>query len=186
MYENLFTAAEPSDLWEDELNPTSEVVYENALIDPFVRQIVDGRKVDKWRSNVALQFERLGYFVVDIDTTYNPDTNEGKLVFNRTVSLKEEVAKKKLNAEEEAKLDARRVQAQKDMEAKEVRMKIGAEDFFKQAEEFKGRFSKFDEATGMPTHDNEGVELTKSMLKKLEKEKQKHMKQLSKWNQGEK
>jgi glutaminyl-tRNA synthetase len=186
LYDNLFTVPEPSDLWEDELNPESEVVYENALVDPFVRQLVDGRKVDKWTSNTALQFERLGYFVVDYDTTFNPDTNEGKLVFNRTVSLKEEVAKKKLSADDEAKLDARRLQAQKDLEAKEIRMKIGPQDFFRLAEEFKGRFSKFDETTGMPTHDNEGTELTKSMLKKLEKEKQKHVKQLSKWNQGEK
>ncbi|GKY99874.1 hypothetical protein MPSEU_000941100 [Mayamaea pseudoterrestris] len=185
LYDNLFSVPEPSDLWEDELNPASEVVYENALVDPFVRQLMAGCKVDKWRSNTALQFERLGYFVVDYDTTYNSEVNDGKLVFNCTVSLKEEVAKKKLNADEEAKLEARRNQAHKDLEAKEIRMKIAPADFFRLAEEFKGRFGKYDES-GMPTHDIDGTELTKSMLKKLEKEKQKHIKQLSKWNQGEK
>jgi glutaminyl-tRNA synthetase len=183
IYDKLFSVPEPTDLWVDELNPTSEVVYANALVDPYCRELVDGRNVDKWKSNTALQFERVGYFVVDYDTTYNPETNEGRLVFNQTVSLKEEISKKKLSAAEEAKIEARRVQAIKDMEAKEARMKISPEDFFRCAEEFKGRFTKFDESTGMPTHDADGLELTKSMLKKLEKEKQKHIKQLSKWSQ---
>ena len=58
-------------------------------------------------------------------------------------------------------------------------MKIDPADFFKLAPEYEGRFSKFDDK-GIPTHDAEGNELTKSALKKLEKEKQKHIKQLAK------
>ena len=61
------------------------------------------------------------------------------------------------------------------------RMKIPAESFFRLAPEYKDRFSKFDEK-GTPTHDTKGEKLTKSALKKLEKEKQKHIKQLAKFN----
>ena len=38
----------------------------------------------------AFQFERVGYFVVDADTT------EGSLVFNRTVTLRESSDKKRM------------------------------------------------------------------------------------------
>lgn len=180
VYDNLFTVPEPTDLWEDELNPQSEVVYENALVDPSIREVVDGKKVDKWQSNVALQFERIGYFVLDYETTFDPATSEGKIVFNRTVTLKEEVFKKKLSASEEAQIEARRIQAKKDKEAKEARMQIDPKDLFKIADEYKGKFSKYND-TGLPTHDAEGEEITKSMAKKLEKERQKHIKQVMKW-----
>ena len=60
-------------------------------------------------------------------------------------------------------------------------MKIAPEDFFKLAEEYKGKYSKFNEK-GTPTHDADGNELTKSALKKLEKDRLKHIKQLAKFN----
>jgi glutaminyl-tRNA synthetase len=183
VYNNLFSVPEPSDLWEDELNPESEILYPNTLIDPSIREVVDGRNVDVWQSNVALQFERLGYFVVDYDTTYDPETNQGKIVFNRTVSLKEEVFKKKLSVDEEAKIDARRLKAKADKEAKDVRMRIDPKDFFKEADEFKGKYSKFSD-DGIPTHDADGAELTKSAIKKLAKEQQKHVKQLAGWKKS--
>lgn len=183
VYDHLFTVPEPSDLWEDEINPDSEKVYRNALVDPSVRQVVDGRKVDKWQSNTALQFERFGYFVVDYETTFNPETNSGKLIFNRTVSLKEEVFKKQMTSDEEAKIEARRIQAKKDLEAKEARMRIEPKDLFRLGEEFKGKYSKYDDA-GLPTHDIDGQELTKTAVKKLKKEQEKHEKQLAKWKKS--
>ena len=181
VYNNLFTVAEPTDLWEDELNPESEIVYPNGLVDPSVKAFVDGKKADKWHSNAALQFERMGYFVVDYETTYDPETGKGKLVFNRTVSLKEELAKKKMSAAEEAKALERAEKTKRDMEAKKTRMYIEPKDFFKMAEEFQGKYSKFNEETGVPTHDAEGTELTKSAIKKLQKELVKHEKQRTAW-----
>jgi len=183
VYDNLFTVPEPSDLWEDELNKESEIVYESAFVDPSVRELVDFRGIDKWKSNSALQFERIGYFVVDYETTYVPEKKEGKLVFNRTVSLKEEVFKKKLTAEEQARIEGRKAQAKKDLEAKETRMKIAPEDLFKLGEEYKGKYSKYNDA-GIPTHDADGTEVTKSMMKKLAKEQQKHKKQLMAWEKN--
>ena len=171
VYNNLFTVPEPTDQWEEELNPESEVVYPNAMVDPSVREVVDSKNIDKWKSNTALQFERIGYFVVDQDTTYDSKTNTGKLVFNRTVSLKEEVFKKKLTPEEEAAIEKRRVQAQKDRQAKEKRMQIDPINLFREGDEYKGKYSKYNEETGVPTHLADGTELTKSAIKKLEKEK---------------
>lgn len=184
VYNNLFNVPEPSDLWEDELNTESEIVYPNALIDPSVKDMVDGKKVDKWQSNVALQFERLGYFVVDYETTYDPATDTGKMIFNRTVSLKEEVFKKAMSNEEKAAVAKRAADAQNAVAAKETRMLIDPVNFFREAEEFKGKYSQYSEETGIPTHDAEGVELTKTMMKKLDKEKQKHVKQMMKWKQS--
>ena len=65
---------------DDEFNPNSLVVIENALIEPSVKFTARG---------THYQFLRLGYFVVDYDTT--PD----KLVFNRVVGLKDSWAKVK-------------------------------------------------------------------------------------------
>jgi glutaminyl-tRNA synthetase len=184
VYNNLFTVPEPSDLWEDELNPQSEIVYKKAMIDPSVKQLVDGRTVDKWKSGLALQFERLGYFVVDYESTYDPSTDAGTMVFNRTVSLKEEVFKKALTEAEKRAVEQRAAQAQNAVAAKEARMRIAPMDFFRLAEEFAGKYSQYDATTGIPTHDADGVELTKTMIKKLDKEKQKHEKQLAKWKQS--
>lgn len=182
VYNHLFTVAEPTDLWEDELNPESEVVYANAIVDPSVASLCDQKKVDKWTSNEALQFERMGYFVVDLDTKFDSATGKGALVFNRTVSLREEVFKKKLSKQEEEANAARVLKQKADLEAKEKRMRIDPKDLFKEAEEYKGKYSKFNEANGIPTHLADGTELTKSAMKKLGKEQQKHAKALAKFN----
>ncbi|KAI2496614.1 aminoacyl-tRNA synthetase [Fragilaria crotonensis] len=181
VYGNLFTVPEPTDLWEDELNPESEVVYANAVVDASVRDYVDAKDVDPWSSTISFQFERMGYFCVDLDTTYDSKTNEGLLVFNRTVSLKEEVFKKALTPEEEAAVEARKAKGKKDVEEKEARMKIDPINLFREAAEFKGKYSKYDEATGIPTHLADGTELTKSAMKKLDKDKQKHIKAQMRW-----
>ncbi|XP_074951973.1 glutamine--tRNA ligase isoform X2 [Phalacrocorax aristotelis] len=84
LYEQLFLHKNPEDPSEvpggflSDLNPDSLCVVHNALVDSSV---LSARPFDKF------QFERLGYFSVD------PDSKEGKMVFNRTVTLKEDPSK---------------------------------------------------------------------------------------------
>ena len=188
IYNELFTVPEPTDLWEDELNPESEIVYENAIVDPSIKEVpgVDKKDVDQWTSNTVVQFERMGYFVVDIDTTFDTATGEGKLVFNRTVSLKAEGPKAMKSAKELAANAARKEKMQRELALKEARMKIEAIDLFRLAEEYKGLYSKFNEETGVPTHDADGKELTKNAMKKLAKDQQKHAKALAAYKKNQK
>lgn len=82
LYNHLFSTLEPgaSKTWLSELNPTSEVVCDALLGDGF-----EGAKVfDHY------QLERLGYFVVD------PDSTADHLVLCRTVTLRESAGAKKL------------------------------------------------------------------------------------------
>ncbi|EGW10485.1 glutamine--tRNA ligase [Cricetulus griseus] len=84
LYERLFQHKNPEDPVEvpggflSDLNPASLQVVEGALVD---RSVVLAKSFDKF------QFERLGYFSVD------PDSQQGQLVFNRTVTLKEDPGK---------------------------------------------------------------------------------------------
>eukprot|EP00978_Attheya_sp_CCMP212_P015557 scaffold40089_cov59-Attheya_sp.AAC.2 len=181
VYNHLFSVAEPTDRWEEELNPESETVYPNAILDPSVKELVDAKYVDEWTSNNALQLERIGYFVVDMDTTYDPSTQTGTVVLNRTVNLKADAVKVKRSEKEVQALEARKLKTQQDNAAKEARMQIAPEQLFQQAEEYKSMYSKFDETTGIPTHLADGTELTKSAMKKLAKEKAKHEKALAKY-----
>jgi glutaminyl-tRNA synthetase len=174
VYNHLFSVPEPTDLWEDELNKESEIIYPNAIVDPSVSTLVDYRKVDPWTSNCALQFERMGFFVVDMDTKYDAETNKGLLVFNRTVSLKEEAFKKSLSKKEEENLDARKLKQKADLEAKQARLKIPPKDLFKLSDEYKDLYSKFDDETGLPTHSADGEEVSKKAGKKLAQKQQKH------------
>ena len=76
LYEHLFTSPEPGtegDLLAD-LNPRSEEVLASAWIEPGAAGLAVGERV---------QFERLGYFCVD------PDSRADRLVFNRTVTLRD-------------------------------------------------------------------------------------------------
>ena len=61
------------------LNPYSMKVLENCPIE---------LSLDKASEGVHYQFERLGYFILDLK-----DTKTGELVFNRTVSLRDSWAK---------------------------------------------------------------------------------------------
>jgi glutaminyl-tRNA synthetase len=83
LYDRLFTIENPGaeDNWLDYINPDSLKVISNAKIEPFVK---NSKPLDKF------QFERLGYFCVD-----SKYTNENKLVFNRTVTLKDSWSAKK-------------------------------------------------------------------------------------------
>jgi glutaminyl-tRNA synthetase len=85
LYETLFTVEDPMGEAEKQgldytsfLNPRSEAVLRDAFVEPSLAEVPAG---------TALQFERLGYFAVD------PDTKPGALVFNRTVTLRDEWAK---------------------------------------------------------------------------------------------
>ena len=83
LYDRLFNVSNPSDEtgvddFTDNLNPNSMIVMNNAKIESGIR----GAKVgDKF------QFMRQGYFCVDKDSTAD------KLVFNRTVGLKDSWSK---------------------------------------------------------------------------------------------
>ena len=83
LYDRLFSVEDPGGDKEvdfkEYINPNSLEIVENALIEPFVK---DAKPLDKF------QFERLGYFCVD--TKY---TTDAKLVFNRTVTLRDTWAK---------------------------------------------------------------------------------------------
>jgi glutaminyl-tRNA synthetase len=78
IYDRLFTDPDPTghkdkDLFEF-LNPDSLKVLKECYVEPFVKQ---AKPLD------GFQFERLGYFNVDLDSTAD------QLVFNRIVSLKD-------------------------------------------------------------------------------------------------
>ena len=83
LYEHLLTVDNPGDMdpnkdWLEYLNPDSLKVLANCKVEPSLVE-----------SNIGegFQFERMGYYSVDKDST------KDKLVFNRTVSLKDEWAK---------------------------------------------------------------------------------------------
>ncbi len=88
LYNHLFTDVEPGagDDFCDSLNPQSLEVLKNAWVEPSVS---DGAIGD------VMQFERLGYFCRDRDS--GPD----KLIFNRTVALRDTWAK--IQAKEKSK-----------------------------------------------------------------------------------
>jgi glutaminyl-tRNA synthetase len=80
LYDHLFTTPTPGtsgDLMAD-LNPDSETVLANAFVEPSLASALAG---------ATFQFERLGYFCVD------PDSTPGHPVFNRTLTLKDTWAK---------------------------------------------------------------------------------------------
>jgi glutaminyl-tRNA synthetase len=83
LYDHLFTKENPSDVGEDEdwldgVNPDSMEVLQGCKVEPSLTGATVGTRI---------QFERQGYFCVDQDTT------EDKLVFNRTLSLRDTWAK---------------------------------------------------------------------------------------------
>ena len=81
LYDRLFSVEDPSADERDFrelLNPESLKVLTGCYVEEYLR---DARPLDHF------QFQRIGYFNVDTDSA------EGKLVFNRTVSLKDSWAK---------------------------------------------------------------------------------------------
>ena len=89
LYDRLFAQHDPSDVpegedWKSYLNPNSLDVLTNCKVEPSLKQAgLD----DKF------QFERTGYFCLDRDSTPG-----SKLIFNRTVTLKDTWAKQQTKA----------------------------------------------------------------------------------------
>ncbi len=84
LYETLFSKLDPDDVepgqtYLDNINPQSLVTLSNARVEPILAEADSGD---------IFQFERMGYFCIDKESA--PD----KLVFNRTVTLKEATFKK--------------------------------------------------------------------------------------------
>jgi glutaminyl-tRNA synthetase len=83
LYDRLFKVEDPLNVkdgedFKDTINPNSlEVV--TALVEPSLKDAMPG---------IRYQFERLGYFCVD-----SKDSTDEKLVFNRTVTLRDTWAK---------------------------------------------------------------------------------------------
>jgi glutaminyl-tRNA synthetase len=93
VYETLFTKENPNDVEEgheftDNLNPQSMQVLTGCKLEPSLAKAAPGSRY---------QFERLGYFCVD------PDSTAQHLVFNRTVTLKDTWAKIEKKAPEKKK-----------------------------------------------------------------------------------
>lgn len=83
LYDHLFSKANPDNVMEGKdftsnLNPNSLETLNSCYVEPSLKGAVPGSRY---------QFERKGYFCVD------PDSSEGKLVFNRTVPLRDTWAK---------------------------------------------------------------------------------------------
>jgi glutaminyl-tRNA synthetase len=83
LYDYLFTKPNPGEVEEgqdfiDNLNPNSLDILGGCKVEPSLAGVPAGNRY---------QFERLGYFCVD------PDSETGKLVFNRTVTLRDQWAK---------------------------------------------------------------------------------------------
>ena len=83
LYDRLFVVEDPLDVpeggnWIDGLNPDSLVVLPACFLEPSLKDADPGARY---------QFERLGYFCVD------PDSTRDGLVFNRTVTLRDQWAR---------------------------------------------------------------------------------------------
>ncbi len=83
LYDRLFTIENPAadDNWLNYLNPNSLEILSNALVEP---------SLEKAKVGEHIQFERNGYFCVDSKFSL-----QKKLVFNRTVTLKDSWSSKK-------------------------------------------------------------------------------------------
>lgn len=80
LYDRLFCVENASEVkdrdFHELLNPNSITVVKNAKIEPFL--------AEKAESGTHFQFQRIGYFTPD-----SRDSKPGKLVFNRTITLKD-------------------------------------------------------------------------------------------------
>lgn len=91
LYENLFTKENPDEAEEGKdftayLNPNSLTKLSGCKVEPYLK---DAKPLSRW------QFERLGYFCLDPDSSPfdAAQGRDGKLIFNRTATLRDEWAK---------------------------------------------------------------------------------------------
>lgn len=96
LYNSLFKTESPNTLdwktggWADDLNPNSEIIYQDAVIERGIKDLISETSLDLSGSSDALvrfQALRTAYFCVDIDST------EDKIVLNQIVSLREDKGK---------------------------------------------------------------------------------------------
>ncbi len=83
LYDHLFVKPDPDDVeegkdYKSNLNPKSLEALNDCKLEPSLKQAKSGE---------TFQFERLGYFCMD------PDSTKNQLVFNRTVTLRDTWAK---------------------------------------------------------------------------------------------
>ena len=82
LYDKLFTVEDPAGHkdkdFKEFLNPESLEILKGCKVEPALKEL---NELDRF------QFERLGYFCVD------PDTTDDSLVLNRTVGLRDTWAK---------------------------------------------------------------------------------------------
>lgn len=83
LYDHLFGVENPykveeGDSFKDNLSPDSLKILKDCRLEPLLQNVKPGD---------AYQFERIGYFCADINST------KEKIIFNRTVTLKDEWAK---------------------------------------------------------------------------------------------
>lgn len=86
-YDRLFSVENPSAEegdFRDLLNPDSLKVRKNVMVEPWLAETA--------KPGDHFQFQRLGYYTVD------SDSKEGKLVFNKTIGLKDTWAKEQKKA----------------------------------------------------------------------------------------
>ncbi|GAH17356.1 unnamed protein product, partial [marine sediment metagenome] len=90
MYDRLFDHPDPAGQKDEDykefLNPDSLKVLKNCMVEPSLET---SKPMNKF------QFQRIGYFCVDYDST------ENHLVFNRTVPLRDTWAKMQKKQEEQ-------------------------------------------------------------------------------------
>jgi len=84
LYDHLFTKEDPDDLpegadWKINLNPNSLQTLADCRIEPYLASATPGS---------TYQFERLGYFCVDV-----AESSRQRLLFNRTITLRDTWAK---------------------------------------------------------------------------------------------
>eukprot|EP01061_Rhynchopus_euleeides_P012560 TRINITY_DN22230_c1_g2_i1.p2 TRINITY_DN22230_c1_g2~~TRINITY_DN22230_c1_g2_i1.p2 ORF type:complete len:764 (+),score=382.14 TRINITY_DN22230_c1_g2_i1:49-2340(+) len=115
----------------------------------------------KAKAEERFQFERLGYFVVDMKS------DPSKPTFNRTITLR-------VSGPEKATNRSRKQEQEEQMRLKKQLENLPPQEMFKVQT---NKYSKFDD-NGVPTHDNEGKELSKGAHKKLCKEWEKQKKKL--------
>ena len=199
IYNNLFTVEEPTDDWEAQLNPTSEVV-KHAFVES---------SIFLWSPEelAAFQLERVGFVAVDQDTVLpagyasrtRPGTSCGaeavtvaehaaagavwagkpyKLVLNMTVALnsgKPKEERGKGNEDGSSVPNRSRKAEAVALAAEKERMKsVAPADLFKVAPH-EGLYKEYD-ADGIPTVLADGEPVTKSAGKKLKKDWEKHKK----------
>ncbi|MDD2475557.1 MAG: glutamine--tRNA ligase, partial [Dysgonamonadaceae bacterium] len=84
LYDRLFTVEDPANVKDQDfkelINPDSLKILKNCKVEECLK---DAKAGD------SFQFQRIGYFNVDIDST------PGNMVFNRTVPLRDSWARKK-------------------------------------------------------------------------------------------